>query len=421
MIKKLSSRKIIRLIAGGALLFYAMSGISSVLNYALYPVLSRILPIQDYGETQFLLSISNQLSFGFVVLNILAIIITASAQSAKEKSDTTRSLTIVAGAVSLVVSLIGTALLIIFAGTLQLNSPLAITLLAVSFILNVPFTTLLGRLQGDGKFIASGVVSFAATIGKFAFSILFVSIGFGVTGVMAGIVCGMIAALLVGVLYTGRPRRQMRTSFYQHTRKLTHIRGQALASAIAILAITFLSGADLLASRILLDSTDAGLYSVIATLAKITIAACSPLVWLALPGAAKKDRSSVRRFMYISVGVCAVFITPLFIAPLEITKIFMSVDPGIYSSLLPFLALSMSTYAIAFVTMSSVIAMNALRAAYGSVVVSSVVFIGITTILFVFNGNVSINDIVIAQFIAGIMLLLANTFTLSLREKNIRV
>lgn len=421
MVRKLLSHKIIKLIAGGALLFYAMSGISSVLNYALYPVLSRVLPIQDYGETQFLLSISNQLSFGFVVLNILAIIITATAQSTKEKSDSTKSLTIVAGVLSLMISLGGAAILIFFADTLQITSPLSIVLLAASFVLNVPFTILLGRLQGSGKFIASGIISLVATAGKFVFSILFVMAGFGVIGVMAGIICGMTAALLAGIFFTGRPQRQSRISFRRHVLQLASIKKQAIASVVAILALTFLSGADLIASRVLLGSADAGYYSIIATLAKITIAACSPLVWLALPGAVKNNLSSVRRYIYVSITVCLVIIIPICLAPLEVTTIFMSVDPGEYITLLLPLSLSMSIYAVSFVTLSSVIAMNRLRAAHVSVIVSMTIFIVTLVISFILHGNIGINDIVIAQFVAGMALCGANLFTLGVREKNIRV
>lgn len=421
MIRNLYSRKIIQLIAGGAVLFYIMSGISSVLNYALYPLLSRILPVQDYGEIQFLLSTSNQLSFGFVVLNILAIIITASAKSVEEKADATRSLTIVAGAISLFISLVGAALLVIFADTLQISSPLSTLLLAASFVLNVPFTTLLGRLQGDGKFVTSGIISLVATVGKFVFSLLFVVMGLGVVGVMAGVVCGMITALVIGAFYVHQPHQQERIGFRKHTLRLSSIRGQSLASAVAVLVITLLSGIDLVASRMLLDSTDAGFYSVIATLAKITIATCNPLIWLTLPRAVKDEKRAIRNYIYISIIICALFTIPLAIAPFEITKLFMSVDPGIYISLLLPLTLSMSIYAVAFITLSSVIATGALKATYISVIISLVSFTGVGLFLLVSHGKIEMNDVIIAQFIAGISLLIANIFTLTARKKNIRV
>ena len=413
--------KLARLAVGGALLFYVMSGLSSVLNYALYPVLSRILPIESFGEIQFLLSVSNQLSFGFVVLNILAIIITASISNSKEASSSVKSLTIVAGVISLAISLFGTVVLLIFSEALKINSSLSIFLLALSFVLNVPFTTLIGQLQGNNKFMASGIVSLVATLGKFIFSLLFVIAGAGVPGVMAGIVCGMILAIIIGALLQQHRHQHKRISFQQHAMKLSTIRQQALAGTVAILSITLLSSIDLVVSRLVLDSTDAGYYAVIATIAKITIAACSPLIWLALPAAAKSQTIAIWKYILVGLVVCAIFTSILFLKPAEITILLMSVNPGAYLSLLIPLTLSMSLYAIAFITLASVVTMNRLRNAYISVSVAAIVFTAPLLIAALLPGGVSISLVITAQMAAGATLLLINLSQLHIFARTIRV
>lgn len=413
MTRQVSPSTIVRILISGSLLFYAMSGLASVLNYAVYPVLSRIMTVQHYGEVQFLLSIFNQLSFGFVVINILAIVIVASNRSDDHKTEILKSLNVIASCGAIIIALAGAATLLLFAETIKLTSLLSIALLGVALVLNVPFTIIVGQLQGEERFLKSGIVSLVATVSKFIFSIAFVYAGWGVAGAIAGVACGMALAIILGNIYAGKIARIEHLRLPTHLNLLAVIRQQAAAGVIAILFFTLLSGIDLIASRIVLSHEDAGLYAVIATIAKITIAACSPIVWLALPAATKRNRTTIWRYTFVGICICLVVLVPLLCAPVAVTTLAMSINPGALGILLSPLAISMCTYALSFITLTCLIAAGTVRSVYLSVAIALFIFLASITLPALLNHTpLSMTTIVYAQLYAGMSLLGLTAFYL---------
>src|SRR4051812_347764 len=155
-----SSRKtLVQKILAGSLIFYIFSGISSLLNYAFYPVVARFVDVTAYGEIQFLVSMFTQLSVGFVVLNILAIIISAELVGKDKQHTAIRNLNVAASIVIFLIVCIGSTILYINQNSLGFHDNTAIIALGVSLFVNVPFTIAIGKLQGNNMFVSSGVVS----------------------------------------------------------------------------------------------------------------------------------------------------------------------------------------------------------------------------------------------------------------------
>lgn len=360
MAKKISARKLLFLLGSSSVIFYVLSGLSSLLNYALYPVLSRLVSVDQYGEVQFLLSSFNQLSVGFVVLNILAVIITASATNKASQKESLGHLNIVAGLIALIIALFGIGALLILMPNLQLTSPLAIIFTGIALVLNVPYTILLGKLQGNGLFIKSGVVGLVATAGKFIFSIAFVIAGLGVAGAMLGVALGMGLSLLLGYIYSEKSPAQ-KHSFKERITGLSHLKFTAAIGLFSVTILTILSTVDSLISRIILDTHQAGMYAAVATLAKIILAATAPLVWLALPPAIQGEKKQVRRYVYATVLIVGAFLLIFNISPATIIQLATSIDAGVYAQLLPFASVTMGMYALAFITTAIFVCTNRLK------------------------------------------------------------
>lgn len=402
-LKFLKKRTLLGLIAGGSLLFYAISGINSLLNYAVYPIISRLVSIKEYGEIQFLLSLFSQLAVGFIVLNILAIIINATS-SKNEQANRTASLNIIAGSIVGALSVIGVLIIVGFMGQLQLTSLAAVILLGISLILNVPFTVLVGRLQGNERFLLSSVISLVATAGKLIFSIVFILCGFGVAGAILGIVVGMILAIIIGYAYLGGSSYQ-RKAYRYHLSNLKTIQTQAFVGFFVMAIVTLYSTADSIISRIILSPDDAGHYAVVATIAKIILAACAPLIWLSLPSALQKNSASVMRYILLTLCIGTVLTCLFGVNPSMVIRVSMSVDMTPYASLLPLAAASMTIYALLSIVSAIIICIGKLR---GVLIVFfvSILFsiIGVAAIVMLPIHSMYI--IIIGQMLLGIGLLL---------------
>lgn len=402
VVSKISRTKLIQFIISGSLLFYAISGINSLLNYALYPVLSRLLPVSDYGEAQFLLSAFNQLSIAFVVLNILAIILSALTKDKATQDSRIASLNVVASTIAVIVTIIGIAVLYAFSGSLGIGSNLSIILLGVSLLLNVPFTIFLGQLQGNGKFTASASVSFVATFAKFGFSILFAGIGMGVNGVIGGVVLGMLVSIVLSIFFIkGFGHETYRSPFKQHLSAISFVKTQAILGFVSVGLITILSSIDSVVSRILLDGTNAGLYSTVATLSKIILAATAPLLWLALPHAVQSNTKAVWQYIGITSIIGFVSVAIFSSNPTYIITTLLSVDPGVYADLVPIASLSMAVYAVALIATAVLLCckqFSGLVITYGCLAVAALVLLAISLTL----STLTMRDVVIGQLVLGL-------------------
>lgn len=420
-IKNAARFKILALLTSSALVFYAISGLSALFNYAFYPAISRLVSVASYGEIQFLVSSFNQLAVGFVVLNILAIVLSVKAQSIKDKNDKIQSLNRIAGLIASTLAAIGVVILIVFMKQLQLNDPLAIILLGIALLVNVPLTTLIGQLQGSDKFVAAGFVGLVAAVAKLGFSLLFIVLGLGTMGAVLGLVVGMVAAIALGSLFLGKKKSKKNSqSIKKHAIQLSPVRQQAFVGLVAISLLTLFSTLDIIGSRIILSSVDAGLYAVVATLAKIIIAVGSPLMWLVLPFAIDGNVRKVIRYVIIATVASSLLIGIFFINPRELVAIFMGVDTGGLSNLLPVLGLSMTFYSLGFILFAALICSERLRFVITTFALLSMLVATIFIIVPVFYP-LTLNHIVYIQLSVGAILVLSGLYGLLTRFNKAKV
>lgn len=364
----------------GSLIFYLLSGLTSLVNYLFYPVIARFVSVAEYGEVQFLVSMFTQLSVGFIVLNILAIVVSVKITSKEKQQEAISTLNSISQLVALIIAAAGVTFLITAQQSLSLSSAWPIVLLGVGLLANVPFTIVIGRLQGNGKFITSGVVSLASVIIKLLASLLLAILGYGVTGIIGGIAIGLLAAWLIGeaVIHFGKKPRHILHIFKHrlHLSDITFLKHYAGSALFAITILTLLSSADSIVSRVALNSHDAGQYASIATITKTLLAIATPIMWLALPGAVNKDVRSIRRYILITAAVCIPVAAMVIALPNFFTTVLIGVDPGTYMPLIIPATIAMMFCALAFLTLTAIICLQKIRATFIVCTLGVIVYAG---------------------------------------------
>lgn len=409
-----------RKILTGSLIFYVFSGVSSLLNYAFYPVISRFVSVQEYGEIQFLVAMFTQLAVGFVVLNILAIIIGAEIKSKNEQRQTITSLNFVACIIVSAIVIVGSAILYANQSTLSLSSSLSIGALSLSLLINVPFTIAIGHLQGNGRFVASGVIGMLGALFKLVFSLLFVVLGFGVAGAIFGIGLGMVVSLILIAIVeklnsTDHEARLKITSQGNHYTRLSFIKKRAIVAMVVITIVTLLASADSISSRIYLDTYAAGQYAAVATIAKIILAATSPLMWLALPHAVTRDRLRIIGLLKVTTVVAVAIGATLSLLPPQAITSMLGIEAGQYASLLPLASFSMVLCSIAFIFASLSVCLGNLRRISYAGIAATVVFFSLFILLSKTDTFGSLQSAIIAQAMASICFIISGLFELNKR------
>lgn len=405
MLKSIKGNQVFKLLIGGGVIFYLLSGVSSLINYALYPALARFLNVTDYGEVQFLISMFTQLAIGFVVLNILAIIVTAKAKSNEESSNALTSLTFISTIFAVILSLIGGALLFVSAEDLNISHPLSIVALCLALLINVPFTIVIGSLQGQGRFVSSSILGLSGALGKFIFSLLFVALGFGVIGAVSGVFVGMLASVIGYFIFSApSKRRGIALNFHpkKHLAKLRHIKWYAVSALVGVSFVTLLSSIDSIVSRIVLSGEDAGEYATIATLAKMILAATAPLIWLALPSAVKGDTKTIYKFLFLTFIVAAVGTVILSTYPQLLIQIILGYTAVAFTNLMLLASISMSLCSVAFIAVAAFLCMGATRMTIINSLLSTILFI--VVFILVSSSQGTLTATLVAQAAASVFI-----------------
>lgn len=390
-------KRYIAKVLSGTMLFYAFSGLASLLNYAFYPIIGRIVSVGEYGEIQFLISMFNQLAVGFVVLNIIAIIISVTSQSSTEQSESVQTLNKVALYMMTPVVILATIILFALHGTLDLKDPIAIIGLGLAVLVSVPYTTSVGKLQGNGQFLESGIVGLVSAFGKLICSLIFVLLGLGVTGAILGVGVGAFLAYLLSLMLDNNRMRASSLSFRlskSHLQKIAHIRNQSMVAVFVMASLTVLSVIDTIVSRVILSHADAGQYAAVATTAKIVLMAAMPLMWLALPHATRGQVKETKKYLTLTALSSLLFCVAIFFFGHPIVHLLTGIDAGKYISLSFIASVAMSLCALAFLFGSIMVSKNHLKIVTFSTIAGILAAVLICTFPI---GTLSVTSAIIAQ------------------------
>ena len=332
--------------------FFLGSLAVSVLNYAYYPIISRFLSIEAFGEIQAYFSFAAQCGliasvFGMIILNIKA-----NDTDDKLSEDTVGQLYTLSTLLTSVVAL-GLILLAPFIGTaLHLPSFAGFVLVAATLLISVPRTFAKFHLQAQKMFMKVSITELLVSGGKIIFAFLFILAGTQVAGALAG----LLVATVLGLVYV-YPFTKDTIGLARFTRlRFTPLIWRELRYGTLILFATgfstFLYTADIIVVRYFFDSQTAGLYAGIATVARIVVFATGSVAGVTIAHVKlKQTREENHAIMHkalllvglVSLGGLFIF----FPFPVLVVHLLMGTRFLPLANLLPLLALLMAVVALA--------------------------------------------------------------------------
>ncbi len=314
------------------LLFTVLSITASGLNFLFYPILARSLNLAAFGDVQIGIALVMQAAALFTSLNLVALLLSA------HKS---MSVNIIVSIERIIiwVGIVAATIIAIFAvplsGALQLHDPSLLYILAVILVINVPAGTWIGVLQGEGKFIASGVIAVSTSLLKIIAAIFLISLGLGAHGALLGLLIGTVAILpLVYVAHSSKGLNILST-FKPVTvadfRKLSRHKN-IVYMLISFFFLSLISTIDIVISKILFSPDVAGAYSQLSVIGKIPYFALIPLAIIGFERFIKKSTSESKFIAIFTALLVFVALTLIVIEPF-IAGILFNLPPSLYDPL----------------------------------------------------------------------------------------
>jgi O-antigen/teichoic acid export membrane protein len=306
--------------------FYVRSGLFSLLsitgaafNYALYPVLVRILNKQEFGDFAAITALSNQILGILLAFNIISIYLVKSMEehAARRHAQNIQRLLIWVFVFAAIALLLLSPLLY---SILRIQDFGSFFLLSALLIIAVPGVIWTGYLQGHKELIRIGISSLSASIGKFVLAVILAAL-FGVIGGVWGVLGGTVLGLLVLMVVPGVKLPTLRSFFHkssaQEKRFLLSIRNYIVISVLVVGSLSFLQNFDIILAKALFEPNIAGTYSGISILSNALYFVAFLLIWIILPEIELGNAANNRRILgtayklLVAAGVVVVILEVL--------------------------------------------------------------------------------------------------------------
>lgn len=329
------------------MLFVGSLGVG-FLNYLYYPVLGRLLQPGTFGEVQTLASLLAQIMIFLSVLGLLTINIVANYEDGAKRNQTLSELERLALFIALALVAVTAAISPMLRQFFNFGSSLPFVIMAAAVAVSVPYTFRSSFLRGKHLFTHVSLVAIVASASDLVLAAVFVLLGWGTAGAIAGLLVGQLIALVLAAVLTSR--RGYHESLRGTLMRLPDLRliapelKYALLVLIGSLGITGLYSVDAIAVKHYFDARTAGLYAGIATIARIVYFVTGSVVQVLLPTV--KLRASPRENQQILLkslillcvvggGVLMVF----GLLPRLVIRLLMGATYLRYASLLPRLSI----------------------------------------------------------------------------------
>ena len=346
-----------------SLWFSVLSVTASALNFLFYPVLAHSLDLASFGDVQVGVSFVMQAAALFTSLNLVALFLSAHKSTSIELVTRLERIII---SISIIAAVIVAVCVAPLSRTLQLHDASLLYLLAIIFVFNVPAGTWIGTLQGEGKFIQSGLIAVTASLTKIILAILLISLGFGAHGAMLGILIGTI--VFIPLVYLAHSSKRLNIINTFRPARLSDFRAllaskPTLYTLVAFFFLALLSTFDIIAAKVLLSPTQAGIYAQLSTVAKIPYFALIPLATIGFERFIKKATHE-GRFMLLFCGLLAAASSVLLLAEPFVLRVFFRLDTVQYSQLAAlFLVVAFTAYTLSTIVTYSLISRGSLKKA----------------------------------------------------------
>lgn len=266
--------------------FVILSGsfVISILNFLYYPILARMMNIEEFGEVQTLVTLFTQISMVLMAMTSVAVIIVAKATSSKIEVNFVAELQKL---VTYLFIAFGVFVLIFHQTAqtyLQLDSILPLFSLLIGLGLNIPIAFSIAYLQGKEDFKTWNIVGIVGASLKLIVAVGLVYVGWGVTGAIIALFVSQV--LLIFYIYRKHKDINIIQAYLKpKLNRAILIKYLPFASTVFIVSLTvgILYSADLIFVKHYLSPEQAGLYSGVSTLGRVIVFATSPFIVVLLP------------------------------------------------------------------------------------------------------------------------------------------
>lgn len=314
--------RLLRVFGASTAVLTAANLLASLLNYGSNLAFGRLLEPHGYSELTALLAFTVIIGFSAAAAQTMLAERVAHYRSIGDLHTirylvrhSLAHIAVVGGIVSLLI-LVATPLLM---SVLSISKPGPIIALSGLVFVSFFLPTVLGLMQGMELAAGYAALTLAAAVGRLVVGTLWAAAGGGAGGALAGQALGIVVACL-GAAFALRHYglRGGHGAVTRGIRRKPDLRALQAGGAFTLFAI--MGNADVIAAKIVLDSTQAGYYAALATIAKIIAYLPAAALVLLVPRAATavgaaERQSALRRGAAVSVGLMALIAVPLALFP----------------------------------------------------------------------------------------------------------
>lgn len=323
---------------------------AGALNYLYYPVLGHLLKLDAYGEVQALVALSMQLIIFITVLSQVTVNVAASYDDETHKRRVAFELEKLALTISLGVFVIGVALSWRLGNFFHFSSIWPFIMLLVALVLTAPSSFRSAYLSGHKKFGATALYNVLSALSRLVFSVIFVLIGWGAVGAIAGLVVSQIIAFV----YTAYKAHAigfgqapgLRYFSLPDVRFIVPELKYALFVLVSSLGITLLGSLDVFVVKHYFDAQTAGRYAGISSVARIIFFLTVSIAQVLLPSVRKsrpmrENQQYLLRSMALLGGIGGAVLIGFTLLPRFTIGVLMGHSYTSLAHLLPTLSLAM--------------------------------------------------------------------------------
>ena len=329
--------------------FFVGSMIVAVLNYLYYPVLGRLLSVENFGEAQTINTLVLQSTVILSALGYVTIHLFSNINDKKIASEKVKNLE----GSAFVISALALILILFFQSRIiayfKFSSFVPLFSICIIFLINIPFTIKRAWIQAKEDFFSVSVAGAVAAFSKLLFAAVLILLGYKISGVISGLI---IATFLSLIYVTSKAdtdihfKHHLATNYLKKVAKDPELRkdlyyiGMILA---VLIAVTIFYSADILFVRRYFSVTVSGLYAGVSAIANIIFFATLAFSNVMLPtiriGELKVNQTNFYKALAITIftgmGIWLIF----FLFPKIIIGILIGEKYLEYSALLPQISL----------------------------------------------------------------------------------
>lgn len=269
-----------------SMLLFALMMVGNVCNYLFQIITGHMLSVDEYGIVNTVVGIVGVLSIPTTIVTMISARYIALNMAVRQKDELSSTLKFLYQFAFIVCGILAMLSVLCTRGMTRLfglDSYIYIYGAWVIGIANVLYSVTSGTLQGMKKFLPYGIQTILVAVGKLAFSVILILIGWKVYGVIVAILLGALLALLYGVANT---KQEVRDAFKYRGNCGVDVRDffqYTIGTIVAQSCIIALTNGDILLVKAYFSDEITGVYSSAMVLGKIAMYVSSAVVAALFP------------------------------------------------------------------------------------------------------------------------------------------